>query len=134
YLTAIACADKTLYPAELRVYSPPGNLTLPDSMVVFTITKALFPLAPVPPNTGFTILEAVHFAPCPGDPNSPDYQVHLNPYPFLTFLGNVCPTLLFPSSPDWAMFLEPNKFFPMHHMFFLSKWVITLGTQTKPVV
>ncbi|KAJ7433363.1 hypothetical protein FB451DRAFT_994456, partial [Mycena latifolia] len=77
YMTAILCISGARLNTEIRVYSPPGDVILKDGTIVFTIAKAFFP-----PKSN-AILDAIEFAPFPGDPAAPDYEAPITPVPFL---------------------------------------------------
>ncbi|KAJ7780260.1 hypothetical protein DFH07DRAFT_691077, partial [Mycena maculata] len=85
YMTAISCTNQQRLLAELRVYSPPGDQTLPDNTVVLTVAKALFPRGDK------VLLEAIHFAPFLGDPKYNDYEDSIPDFtlPFVVGLGHV---------------------------------------------
>jgi hypothetical protein len=59
------------FTAELRTYSEPGQVALPDHIVAFIITKVAAPLV------GVVQLEGMYVVPLPGDPISATYSGHL---------------------------------------------------------
>ncbi|KAJ7130204.1 hypothetical protein C8R44DRAFT_731765 [Mycena epipterygia] len=67
YLTTNQCANGQRLHAELWVYSPARDQTLPDDKIILTMAKAFSPKAG-------TVLGALRFVVFPGDPKSPDYD------------------------------------------------------------
>jgi hypothetical protein len=57
--------------AELRTYSEPGNMVLPDNVIAFVVAKATVPVV------GTVELEGMYVVPLPGDPISATYSAHL---------------------------------------------------------
>jgi hypothetical protein len=69
YLMAILCYNGQRLPAQMRIYSPPGDQTLPDGMVILAFAKANFPKGQD------TFLEVIRYSVFPGDPTSDAYEV-----------------------------------------------------------
>jgi hypothetical protein len=80
YDTTITLLDGELQ-AELRIYSPPGDVRLPDNTVVFAVTHAHITAQPL------ALLEAQTVFPYPGDPSSGTYQDGLPALPATFFIG-----------------------------------------------
>ncbi|KAI1781810.1 hypothetical protein LXA43DRAFT_1054572 [Ganoderma leucocontextum] len=69
YSTTIQCSDNTSAPpAEIRIYSPPGDIPHPDNTIAFIVAKVHTP------DTGPILLDAICMYPIPGNPLSADYE------------------------------------------------------------
>jgi hypothetical protein len=89
YTTAVECRQPPLLPAELRVFTRLEDLTIyPDKTVALIVAKGYIPPGDV---TGDLLLDALHFAPFPGDPSSLDYDSTLPHFlwPLIFGLGTV---------------------------------------------
>ncbi|CDO69900.1 hypothetical protein BN946_scf184884.g59 [Trametes cinnabarina] len=85
YSTVIQCSSGSALPAELRVYSPPGQNPLPNNTIVF-LTAKLHLRSALP-----VLMDAMHLYPFPGDVNDMDYEDHVPdmPYPLIYGIGTV---------------------------------------------
>lgn len=86
YPTTIQCPNDPVglgLSAEVRIYSPPGDIPHPENTIAFIVAKACFP------NSGPVLLDAISIHPIPGDPLSPDYEDRAPDmlYPYVYGLG-----------------------------------------------
>ncbi|KAF8496088.1 hypothetical protein JB92DRAFT_2747165 [Gautieria morchelliformis] len=71
YNSAIKCNDRTLLPVDIRIYSPMNDVVHPDLTMGRVIGRA------VKPPDGPMLVDAYVITPFPGDPVSPQYDIHL---------------------------------------------------------
>jgi hypothetical protein len=71
YDSSVICSETVSLPAEIRKYSPPSEVALPENTVAFVVAKVNVPAGKGPGNV---LLEAWHVAPVPGDPTSDGYD------------------------------------------------------------
>lgn len=69
YTTSLKTLENSYVAATLRVYSAAGDTPLPDNTIAFVVAKVFVP------NGQPVELDALSFAPIPGDVNEADYQV-----------------------------------------------------------
>lgn len=84
YKTAFRCANGTTLPAALHVYAPAAaNQPYPHGTVALVLAKVHTPLPAAQTDAGnvTVMMEAVTVAPCPGDPNSDEYDDSLPTLP-----------------------------------------------------
>ncbi|KAJ7462782.1 hypothetical protein B0H11DRAFT_1734991 [Mycena galericulata] len=82
YMTAIECENGQRLRAQLRVYSPPGDQTLPDNTVVLTVGQIIFPAGGAD-----ALMDAIRVVPFPGDPTSDAYQDNMPDFPVPSIIG-----------------------------------------------
>ena len=89
YDTTVQCSQSGPISAEIRKYSPPGECVIPDDTIAYVVAKAYVPAST---QSGLVLLEAIHIAPEPGNPNSEMYQDSVPDFPFpIVFAeGTVC--------------------------------------------
>ncbi|KAM5542575.1 hypothetical protein V8D89_003670 [Ganoderma adspersum] len=69
YSTTIQYSDAAAaLPAQIRVYSPPGDLPLAEDTIAFMVAKVHIP------DKGLILLDAICMHPLPGNPQSSDYE------------------------------------------------------------
>lgn len=68
YQTSIQCSSGVATPAELRVYSPPGDDPLAEDTVIFLLAKVYIP------TSGKALLDAICLFPVPGVPSDDKYE------------------------------------------------------------
>lgn len=86
YMTTFQCSLEDYLPAEVRVYSPPGDTTpYPDNTVVFMVARVSTA------DSAHALLDVLSMAPFPGDPTEPCYEESLPdvPNPHIVILGTV---------------------------------------------
>ncbi|KAJ7429681.1 hypothetical protein B0H11DRAFT_2211998 [Mycena galericulata] len=82
YMTAIECENGQRLRAQLRVYSPLGDQTLPDNTVVLTVGQIIFPAGGAD-----ALMDAIRVVPFPGDPTSDAYQDNMPDFPVPSIIG-----------------------------------------------